>query len=140
KGLAAEDRKQLAADLEARIQDTVYPAYQRLIAYEEHLESVASDDDGVWKLPDGDAYYDQCLRDNTTTDLPADSIHSLGLSEVARIQTEMKQILAEHGEKVADPASEINKFLAEPRFHFPPGDSGRALIIADYQKILDDAN
>ena len=140
KGLAPEERKKLEADLEARIQDTVYPAYQRLIAYEEHLESVATDDDGVWKLPDGDAYYDQCLRDNTTTDMPADSIHSLGLSEVSRIQTEMKQILAEHGEKVADLGSGMNKLLSEPRFHFPPGDSGRAIIMADYQKILDDAN
>jgi uncharacterized protein (DUF885 family) len=138
--LSAEDRRKLAGELEGQIQNTVYPAYQRLIAYEEHLESVATDDDGVWKLPDGDAYYDQCLRDNTTTDMPADSIHALGLSEVDRIQTEMKRILAEHGEKVTDLGSGMTKLLAEPRFHFPAGDSGRAIIMADYQKILDDAN
>ena len=94
-GLSAEDRRKLAGDLEGRIQNTVYPAYRRLIAYEEHLESVASDDDGVWKLPDGDAYYDQCLRDNTTTDMPADSIHALGLSEVKRIQATIEDCFME---------------------------------------------
>ena len=85
-------------------------------------------------------YYDQCLRDNTTTDMPADSIHALGLSEVDRIQAEMKRILASQGEKTGDLAAGMNHLMAEPRFHFPPGDSGRAEIMADYRKILDDAN
>lgn len=141
KALSAEDKKKLAAELEHQIQNTVYPAYQRLITYEQHLETVATDDDGVWKLPDGDAYYDQCLRDNTTTDMPAESIHALGLSEVDRIQGEMKRIFAEQGLKTSgDLGATMNHLLAEPRFHFPPGDSGRAIIMADYQKILDDAN
>jgi uncharacterized protein (DUF885 family) len=140
RSLRPDQRVALDRDLEKQIRDTVYPAYQRLITYEQHLESVATDDDGVWKLPNGDAYYDQCLRDNTTTDMPADSIHALGLSEVARIQTEMKRILAEQGERTTDLGAEMNRLLAEPRFHFPPGDSGRAIIMADYQAILDDAN
>ena len=139
--LSAGDKKELAGRLEGQIRTTVYPAYGRLIAYEQHLESVATDDDGVWKLPNGDAYYDQCLRSNTTTDMPADSIHALGLREVDRIQGEMKRILTEQGVKTTgDLGTTMNRVLDEPRFHFPPGDSGRAIIMADYQKILDDAN
>jgi len=90
-GLAADKRRALQDRLEAQIRDTVYPAYHRLIDYEHHLETVATDDDGVWKLPNGDAFYDQCLRSQTTTDMSADSIHSLGLRQVASLQSEMSR-------------------------------------------------
>jgi len=139
-GLGAEKRRRLEDRLEAQIHDTVYPAYQRLIAYERHLESVATDDDGVWKLPNGDAYYDRCLRDETTTDMPADSIHALGLRQVAGLQGEMARILAVHGEKSGDVGAAMARLVRNPQFHFPPGDSGRALILAEYGRILDDAD
>ena len=54
-------------------------------------------DDGVWKLPDGEAYYAYLLRHYTTTDLTADEIHELGLAELARIHAEMRAIFDELG-------------------------------------------
>jgi len=138
--LAADKRADLEARLEKQIQDTVYPAYRRMIGFEEAQLSHATDDDGVWKLPNGDAYYDRCLQNFTTTQLPADSIHALGLGEVSRIQSEMRRILAAQGYRGTDLATTLRAVLAEPRFSFPEGDSGRALIIARYQAILDDAN
>src|SRR3546814_14456906 len=55
--------------------------------------------DGVWRLPDGKAYYEALLANYTTTDMPATQIHALGLSEVARIHGEMKTIMAKVGFK-----------------------------------------
>jgi uncharacterized protein (DUF885 family) len=139
-GLDETRRKDLVAGAAHEVEGTVYPAYVKLIAECEKLHEVATTDDGVWKFPDGDAYYQSCLRNETTTDLPADSIHALGLREVARIQGEMRELLQEKGYKSADLAAAMKKMQAEPRFHYPAGDSGRAMILADYQKILDDAN
>ncbi len=139
RGLAAQRRKRLEQQLEAVIRDTVYPAYQRLIEYQEHLQQVATDDDGVWKLPEGGAFYDQCLRDHTTTDLSADSIHALGLDEVTRIQQEMRRILQARGYHANDLAAAMHQVMEDPRFRFASGDSGRAQVIAAYQAILDDA-
>ena len=34
-------------------------------------------DDGVWKLPDGDAFYAYKLRENTTTTLKPDEVHAV---------------------------------------------------------------
>jgi len=138
--LDATKRTDLEKRLEHEVQETVYPAYQRMIAFEEAQLAHATDDDGVWKLPNGNAYYDRCLASFTTTQLPADSIHSLGLAEVQRIQTEMKRILGSQGYHGADLATTLRDVLAEPRFQFPAGDSGRAMIIAQYQAILDDAS
>jgi uncharacterized protein (DUF885 family) len=140
KGLDAARHQQLVAGAEHEVAGTVYPAYARLIEECKKLESVATNDDGVWKFPQGDEFYQSCLRSETTTDLPADSIHALGLREVARIQGEMRTLLKEKGYRPDDLAAAMKKMQAEPRFHYPPGDSGRALILADYQKILDDAN
>ena len=139
-GLDAAKKRDLSAQLRDRIERVVYPAYERLINYCAHLESVATDDDGVWKLPDGAAYYVYRLKSSTTTDLRPDSLHAIGLREVDRIQGEMRAILAAQGYRSRDLAATMNQLREEPRFHYPAGDSGRALIIADYQSIIDDAS
>lgn len=43
--------------------------------------------------PDGNAFYDNRIKHYTTTDLSAQEIHDIGLSEVARIRAEMQQIV-----------------------------------------------
>ena len=70
------------------------PAYRKLIAFFEGQLSRSTTDDGVWKLPDGDAYYAYRLRSETTTRMTPQEVHDLGLSEVARIEAEMTAILA----------------------------------------------
>lgn len=45
-------------------------------------------------LPDGAAYYAWCLKHHTTTELTADEIHAMGLSEVARLRGEMLAVIA----------------------------------------------
>jgi len=95
----------LAADRKAGINrgardewwDKVVPAYQRLLAEMERQQQVAPTDDGVWRLPEGAAYYGALLANYTTTDLTADEIHAIGLSETDRIHGEMRAIMAKVG-------------------------------------------
>ena len=138
--LPEQKKAALAERLAKEIQETVYPAYQRLIAYHERLLAVATDDDGVWKLPNGDAFYDQCLRSRTTTDMSADSIHSLGLEETARIQGQMRAILDRKGYRGVELQPAMKKLSEDPAFRFAAGDSGRAAILAGYRAILDESN
>ena len=140
KGLAPEKRRALLARLGAAIQHTVYPAYGRMIETCQRLDTETTDDDGVWKLPDGGAYYDYCLKSNTPTTLTADSLHAIGLREVAHVQAEMRAILRQQGYPADDLGATMNRLRDEPRFHYVSGDSGRAAIMADYHAIIDDAN
>ncbi len=41
---------------------------------------------GVWQLPDGDAFYAARVRHHTTTELTPAEIHQTGLDEVDRIR------------------------------------------------------
>ena len=132
------DRVEVLARGRAAIADVVYPGYRRLAANLASLLPEATDDAGVWKLPDGDAYYRWSLRRHTTSDLGPDEVHALGLAEVARIQGEMRAILAAEGLPADDLGEALRAVHADPRFLYPDTDEGRAQILADYQAILDE--
>lgn len=52
---------------------------------------------GLISTPGGDDYYGYLVRSYTTTQMTADDVHALGLSEVARIRAEMEQVASEAG-------------------------------------------
>jgi uncharacterized protein (DUF885 family) len=140
KKLDRKQRDRLLVQLRDEIAHTVVPAYGRMLALLEHQESIATDDDGVWKLPNGDAYYAYMLRHHTTSDLTPDSVHALGVREVARLEATMRPMLAAHGFRASTLGDAMRLMRKDPKFGFPPGDSGRREIVARYQEILDDAN
>jgi uncharacterized protein (DUF885 family) len=92
----ADKARLIAAGREALLRG-VAPAYQRLIAFMEQQQARAPAEDGVWRHPNGAAYYAERLRYHTTTDMTPDQVHQLGLSEVARIHGLMRQIMAQVG-------------------------------------------
>lgn len=122
------------------IQYSVFPAYYLLIDYFEELREKATDDAGVWKFPDGEAYYRYKLKQHTTTDLSPEEIHQLGLAEVARIKQEMNEVLVTQG--LADSTKTMGEIIQglnkDERFLYPKGDEGRQMIIADFGKILEE--
>jgi uncharacterized protein (DUF885 family) len=133
------DQETLLAAAEAEIDRTVFPAYRKFIAYFTELETKATSDDGVWKLPDGENYYAHCLRSNTTTEYTAEQIHAIGLKEVARIEAEMAAILQKLGyTDVGSAPRKLAEFTREERFLYPNTDQGRAAALAEYQRILDE--
>jgi uncharacterized protein (DUF885 family) len=113
-----------------------YPAYRSLQIKLRELESLANDDHGVWKFPHGDKFYEFALRRTTTTDLSPDEIHELGLTEVARIQTEMREIM-----KAVDFDGDLQEFFAfmrdDPQFYYPDSENGKKAYLDDAKAIID---
>ncbi len=128
----------LADEARTVIESTVYPAYGRLIEYFTGLDDKVDDNYGVWKLPDGDAYYDYRLRSNTTLDIGADEIHAVGVAEVARIEAEMDALLVSQGYTEGTVAERMLQLGDEERFLYPNTDEGREQILADYQALIDE--
>ena len=66
-GKIAELTEAQRADFQARVETTItgkiYPAYQKLIDYFREILPKTTTDDGVWKLPDGRAFYAHCSRE-----------------------------------------------------------------------------
>lgn len=137
--LSEAQRSDLQRRVEADVATVVYPAYQKLIDYFAALLPKTTTDDGVWKLPEGAAFYAYMLRLNTTTTLDPQAIHSLGLSEVARIEGEMRALLDANGYEGQPIAVAIKTLGADPRFLYPNDDNGRNAALAEYTRLIDQA-
>jgi uncharacterized protein (DUF885 family) len=99
-GFSEEDRSRLSAAYAAMVQNKIIPAYADLVEFMSGEYFAASrESSGFNALPEGDAYYQYAIRLYTTTDMTAEEIHTLGLNEVARIQSEMEKIKDQVGFK-----------------------------------------
>lgn len=136
--IEAPRRKQLLTEARSTIETRVYPAYQSLITYFEQLAPKARGNDGAWSLPDGDAFYALQVEQQTTTTLTPEEVHALGQTEVARIETEMDTILKGAGLSEGTIGARVRQLSAQPEQQYPDTDEGRAQILADYQKIIDE--
>jgi uncharacterized protein (DUF885 family) len=78
------------------------------------------------------------LRSETTTRMTPQAVHDLGLSEVARIEEEMKRILMAQGELQPgeSPGQAVSRLSKDPRFLYPNTDEGRNAALADYTRML----
>jgi uncharacterized protein (DUF885 family) len=137
--LSDDQRIAFQKKVETAITDNVYPAYHKLIDYFNALLPKTTTDDGVWKLPDGDAFYAYALRKSTTTTLKPEEVHELGLREVARIETEMRALLDANGFAGRPIGEAMDALGKDPRFLFPNDDKGRADALAEYTRLINDA-
>ena len=95
----AAEKARLVAAAKAAWTESAGPAYARLQTEMKRQQAIAPTQDGVWRMPEGKAYYEALLANYTTTDMTAAQIHDLGLAEVARIHGEMKAIVKKVGFK-----------------------------------------
>ncbi|KEK27692.1 DUF885 domain-containing protein [Shewanella xiamenensis] len=134
--ISETEKAQLIADAEKALVSQVEPAYKTLIAYIKTLEAKADSRDGVWKLPDGEAFYNNALARTTTTHMTADEIHQLGLAEVERIHNEMRAIM-----KKVNFNGTLQEFFTfmrdDPQFYYPNTAEGKAAYLADATKLID---
>ncbi|MCL1037173.1 DUF885 domain-containing protein [Shewanella submarina] len=135
--ISPEQRDEILAQAKAVFESDVRPAYQGFIDYYTALRPKSTNDDGVWKLPDGDEFYAYMLRHHTTTDMDAATIHDIGVAEVARIQAQMLGILEAEGYKVSEGFTVAMAELAEDdRFYYEDSDAGRQQILDDYTTMI----
>ena len=121
------------------IEKVVFPAYSGLQSVLQEYELQASEEDGVWKLPDGTAYYNFLLRNHTTTDMTADEIHQLGLEEVERLSNLISEGLEGLGLPIEEPGRQLQSLMEDPQYHFS-GENQRQAIMDEYQAVLDEVN
>jgi uncharacterized protein (DUF885 family) len=96
--MPAAERERLRGELLAAIRESVLPSYARLAKFlKEDYAPRGRTDAGLWSLPDGAERYAFAVRSFTTTGLPPEEIHQIGLREVARIEGEMLVIAKKLG-------------------------------------------
>ena len=126
----------LLTEAEEALKGDFLSAYEDVIAFA--TADMANSPDstqpvGAYLQPDGAAYYNYRLETQTTTQMTADEIHELGLSEVARLRGDMEAIKEQVGFE-----GTLNEFFTmlrdsknDERFYYPNTDEGREAYIAD---------
>ncbi|MDP1571336.1 MAG: DUF885 domain-containing protein [Vicinamibacterales bacterium] len=115
-------------------------AYQALIAWQQEDRVNAPETTaGVGALPNGAAYYNERLANQTTTTLTADEIHEIGIREVARLRGEMEAVRKEVGFKgtLQELFAELRDNKDNPLYYYPDTDEGREAYIRDATAAID---
>jgi uncharacterized protein (DUF885 family) len=85
KGIAGD----WAARCQAIVEKDVYPALSTQLATLKGLQPKSTHDAGVWRLPNGEAYYRWLLREGTSTSLTPEEVHQMGLEQNKAIEARM---------------------------------------------------
>ncbi len=114
------------------------PAYDEILAWlQRDRANVSEIAEGAWSLPNGEEYYNNRLRTMTTLPMSAEEIHQLGISEVARIQSEMEQIKRQVGFE-GSLQNFFNFMREDDQFYFVNTDQGRADYLNLAEELLAD--
>jgi uncharacterized protein (DUF885 family) len=109
----------------------VYPALDRQIAFLKSLQPKAVHDAGVWRLPDGDAYYAASLEASTTTKLKPEEVHQLGLDVVKEHTAKIDEIMKANGLTQGSVGERLRAMYNDPKFRYENTDAGKDKLLAD---------
>jgi uncharacterized protein (DUF885 family) len=115
---------------------SVKPAYDGLISFMKEQKKRANSDHGAWKFPDGETFFNNALKRTTTTDLTANEIHEIGLSEVTRIQAEMDTIRKNVG--FEGTLQDFFQFMkTDKKFYYSSDQNGKDAYLKEAVHLID---
>ena len=139
-GINEEDKQSLITQATKTVSDVIYPAYQKVIAQQTALLDKAPTTAGIWAQPNGEAFYQSAVKVLGDTDLTAEQVHQLGLSEVDRIVAEMDAIFQSEGMTEGSVGERMTALNDDPRFLYEDSDAGRAQLLADLNGHIEAIN
>ena len=117
---------------------SIAPALSRQIAALETVAPQGMNIAGVWRLPDGDAYYAASVRSNTTTDIAPAELHRIGLAQCEALIAEIDRLLKAQGLSQGSVGQRIAALYRDPRYKVSDDDAGRAKLLALAEAHLKD--
>ena len=136
-GLSNAEQFGLIADAKDALQNSVKPAYEKLMKELGKQRLLTPEGDGVWRLPNGSEWYQNRLNWFTTTELNAQEVHQIGLDNVERIHNLMRAIM----QKVNFEGSLQEFFLFmrnDDQFYYADSDEGRQRYMTEAKQFIDE--
>ena len=122
------------------IDESVTPGFILLKDFMVKTQKNANKNHGIWSQPNGDEYYKLRIRSYTTTDYSPEEIHQMGLSEVERISTRMKEILVMLGyDENKNVGVLMNELNESPQFLYSDTPDRKDIVVNDYMEMVNEA-
>ena len=133
--LSDPEKNSLIEKAKMALLNSVKPAYTALIKCLKAQQIKATNEDGVWKFPNGEAFYNNALQRTTTTKMTANEIHELGLTEVERIHNEMRDIMKKV--KFKGTLQAFFKFMKDDQqFYYPETEVGKKAYLDEAVSLI----
>jgi uncharacterized protein (DUF885 family) len=133
KGIAGDWSRQATAIVDGRLAS----ALDRQIGMLTEHRRRAGISPAAGGLPDGERFYNLCLRFHTSIALSPDEAHAIGRAQVAELQAEADPLLRREGLTRGSVGARITELGRQERFLYPNTDAGRAELIADLERQMD---
>jgi uncharacterized protein (DUF885 family) len=114
----------------------VVPALDRQMALLEGLKGKAVHDAGIWRLPDGQAYYHHVLAAQTTSKITPDEVHKMGREVTAELSARADVLFKELGFSQGSVGDRYIALYESKKGVYPNTDAGKSQIIADLNKVV----
>ncbi|MBW8813169.1 MAG: DUF885 family protein [Caulobacterales bacterium] len=114
----------------------VAPALERQMALVQELLPRATHDAGVWKLPDGEAYYAAALQAQTTTTMTPAEVHQMGLDVTRELSARADVLFKKIGMSKRTVAQRYQALFKDRKYIYPNTDAGKAKLVADLNGVV----
>ncbi|MBT0670748.1 DUF885 domain-containing protein [Novosphingobium profundi] len=114
---------------EALFRKVVAPALARQIEALEKVRAQAVSTPGVWRLPEGEAYYASAVEANTTSKIDPHELHRLGLEQCAELTARIDVLLRAQGLDRGSLGARLKALDADPRLRVSDDDAGRERLL-----------
>jgi uncharacterized protein (DUF885 family) len=114
----------------------VLPALDRQMAFLDGLKGKATHDAGVWRLPDGEAFYALALETRTTTTMTPAEVHKLGLDVTKELNARADVLFRNLGMSQGTVAQRYAALFKDPKYLYPNNDEGKAKEVADLNALV----
>ena len=132
KGIAGDWEAQATAVYAGK----VLPALERQMTLLESLQGKAVHDAGVWRLPDGEAYYAQALQAQTTTTMTPAEVHKIGLEVTKELSARADVLFKKIGMSQGTVGERYAALYKVEKYIYPNTDAGKAKEIADLNLLV----
>ena len=130
----------LEKEITRSINESVTPGFKLLRNFMANTKKNANPNHGIWSQPGGDEYYKLKIRTFTTTDYSPEEIHQMGLNEVKRISSRMREILTSLGYAESKSVGELmNELNENPDFLYADTPDRKEIVVNDYTDMVNEA-
>ena len=130
----------LEKEMTRSINESVTPGFKLLRNFMANTKKNANPNHGIWSQPGGDEYYKLKIRTFTTTDYSPEEIHQMGLNEVKRISSRMREILTSLGYAESKSVGELmNELNENPDFLYADTPDRKEIVVNHYTDMVNEA-
>jgi uncharacterized protein (DUF885 family) len=131
----AQIRGEWAPRAQRILASDVIPAIDRQLAALGEVRPQATDEAGVWRLPDGAAFYAEALRQNLTTQDSPDEIHKRGLALQQELTADIDRSLRKVG-LTSGTVGERLRHLDREELAYPKTEEGKQALLRDTTRLI----